>query len=158
MIGTLYIGTTIAGMTMYVISSQAIISRLKRENYEVVKNKKSKAESIVDLTKVLCLMLTPGLNLLLGLVSVFSFEELYEKTKKSMLSAGKLIKKKDFDEEKENVDIDLVSKDLNNPKRYTELTNEQKLAILEAEKARLLQEKDNKAKTEPYNYKGAYRK
>ena len=50
MIGTLYIGTTIAGMTMYVISSKALISRLKRENYEVVKNKKSKAESIVDLT------------------------------------------------------------------------------------------------------------
>ena len=158
MLGTIYLGTSIAGWILYGISSTAMASRLKREGFELVKSNKSKAETLVDLTKTLCIMLLPGINLLIGAVAIFKFEELYDDTKKTWIKKGKVIKKDETVKQEEKVDIDLLSKDNNNPRRYSELSNEQKLIILEEEKARLLRTKENTSKAEPYNYKGAYRK
>lgn len=158
MLGTLYVGTTIVGWGLYGLSSVAMASKLTREGYRFVKNNKSQAEKIVDITKTLFIMLVPGLNLLIGGITIFKFEEFYEECKKDWIKKGRLVKKEEPTEKEESVNIDLQSKDNNNPKRYSELSNEQKLVILEEEKTRLLQEKANKDKTEPYNYRGAYRK
>ena len=158
MLGTLYLGTTIVGLTLCTISSVGMASRIKREGYKMLKDDKSKAESLVDITKSLCIMLIPGLNLLIGALTVFKFDELYEDIKKSWIKKGKIVKKEETIKQDEKVDIDLLSKDNNNPKRYSELSNAQKLVILEEEKARLLRVKEDKPKTEPYNYRGAYRK
>jgi len=161
MLGTIYAATTFAGWAMYITAAVGMSARFKREGYELKKNDKSTPEKIIDLAKTFILMSIPGLNLLIGGISMFKFDEVYTSIKEKWIAQGKAVLK----EEKENkpnkeVEIDLLSKDNNNPKRYTELSNEQKLSILEEEKARLLREKENQTKTqtEPYNYRGAYRK
>ncbi len=152
----LYIGTTIASWILMNIASKAIYSRLKEEGYEFIPKKKTKAEERQEKAKVILFMLLPVINILFSGFVTLAFDKAYEIVKESWIRDGKAKKiEKTEEKPKEDIEIDLNSKDMNKMRKYSELTNEEKLRILEEERKSLLREKEP---TEPYNSKGAYTK
>lgn len=152
----LYLGTTVASWILMTIASKAIYSRLKEEGYEFIPKKKTKAEERQEKAKVILVMLLPVINILFSGFVTLAFDKAYEIVKESWIRDGKAKKIENNEETKnEDIDIDLNSKDMNKTRKYSELSNEEKLRILEEERKSLLKEK---APTEPYNYKGAYTK
>ncbi len=152
----LYLGTTIASWILMTIASKAIYSRLKEEGYEFIPKKKTKAEERQEKAKVILVMLLPVINILFSGFVTLAFDKAYEIVKESWIRDGKAKKiEKTEEKPKEDIEIDLNSKDMNKTRKYSELTNEEKLRILEEERKSLLREKEP---TEPYNSKGAYTK
>ena len=152
----LYLGTTIASWILMTIASKAIYGRLKEEGYEFIPKKKTKAEERQEKAKVILVMLLPVINILFSGFVTLAFDKVYEIVKESWIRDGKAKKIENNEETKnEDIDIDLNSKDMNKTRKYSELSNEEKLRILEEERKSLLKEKEP---TEPYNYKGAYTK
>ena len=152
----LYLGTTVASWILMTIASKAIYSRLKEEGYEFIPKKKTKAEERQEKAKVILVMLLPVINILFSGFVTLAFDKAYEIVKESWIRDGKAKKIENNEETKnEDIDIDLNSKDMNKTRKYSELSNEEKLRILEEERKSLLKEKEP---TEPYNCKGAYTK
>ena len=152
----LYLTTTIASWVLMNIASKAIYSRLKEEGYEYIKPQRTKAEERQEKAKVILFMSLPVINILFSSFVTLAFDKAYQIVKETWIKDGKA-KKIDNKEEtkKEEVEIDLNSKDMNKTRKYSELSNEEKLRILEEERKNLLKEKEQ---TEPYNSKGAYTK
>ena len=152
----LYLTTTVVSWILMTIASKAIYSRLKEEGYEFIPKKKTKAEERQEKAKVILIMLLPVINILFSGLVTLAFDKVYEIVKESWIRDGKAKKIENNEETKnEDIDIDLNSKDMNKTRKYSELSNEEKLRILEEERKSLLKEKEP---TEPYNYKGAYTK
>lgn len=153
----LYLGTTVASWILMTIASKAIYSRLKEEGYEFIPKKKTKAEERQEKAKVILVMLLPVINILFSGFVTLAFDKAYEIVKESWIRDGKAkkIENKEETEKTEDIEIDLNSKDMNKTRKYSELSNEEKLRILEEERKSLLREKEP---TEPYNSKGAYTK
>ena len=152
----LYLTTTVVSWILMTIASKAIYSRLKEEGYEFIPKKKTKAEERQEKAKVILVMLLPVINILFSGLVTLAFDKVYEIVKESWIRDGKAKKIENNEETKnEDIDIDLNSKDMNKTRKYSELSNEEKLRILEEERKSLLKEKEP---TEPYNYKGAYTK
>lgn len=159
MLGTLYVGTTIASWVLLGLTSIACNERMKREGYEIIKEKKSISERIIDFVKIAFNMSIPGLNILSMVVNTLKFDKTYERVKNSLIESGKAVKK---DKNDQQVDMNIKTKGINNTKKYTDLSNESKLRLLEEERDRLLREKNgsnNLGNTnESYNSRGAYSK
>lgn len=155
----LYLGTTIASWILMNISSKAIYSRLDKEGYEYIHPEKTKAEERQESAAVIFFMCLPLVNILLSGYITLRFDSAYESIKKAWLKDGIIKPKKEQtekrQEEQQEVEMDLKSYDMNSVRKYSELSNEEKLIILEEEKRNLLKETQ---KTEPYNSRGAYTK
>lgn len=154
----LYLATTIASWILVSMSSKAITSRLKEEGYDIHKKEKPKAEARLDKVKVIFFMLLPVVNIAFAGFMAFAFDKTYNIVKKSWLKEGKISKleEKVESEEKTTVDIDLHSNEINQPRKYSTLSTEEKLRVLEEEKTSLLREQNDSSY--PYNDKGAYTK
>ncbi|MBQ7104865.1 MAG: hypothetical protein IJN90_03330 [Bacilli bacterium] len=155
MLATLYIATTISSWIMTGIGVVAFAEKLKNDGYKMIQKEKTKSEKLLDNTRTAFYMLTPGLNFLVGYVLLFKFDEVYKKVMTDFVRDGKIVKN---NEESENVDIDLQTKEMNNPKKYSDLSNEEKLALLEDEKKRLLREQSTGSESKSYNDRGAFTK
>lgn len=149
-----YLTTTIASWVLMGIASKAIYSRLKEEGYEVIPKKKTKAEERQEKAKVILFMSLPIINILFSGFVTLAFDKAYESVKQTWIEEGKAVLK----EEKEEVEIDLKSNEMNQTRKYSELSNEEKLRILEEERASLLREKEPTNGNESYNSRGAYTK
>lgn len=154
MFSTLYVATTLSAWLLTGIGIKAFNERIKSEGYSFSKKEKSKSEKILDNTRAAFYMLVPGINFLIGYLFVFKFEEIYSRMTKEFIKEGKLVK----DEYKEDIEIDLHTNEMNNPKKYSDLPNYKKLELLEAEKKRLLRQKELHSQDKPYNDRGAYSK
>lgn len=153
-----YLTTTIASWVLMGIASKAIYSRLKEEGYEVIPKKKTKAEERQEKAKVILFMSLPIINILFSGFVTLAFDKAYESVKQTWIEEGKAVLKENKEEPKEDIEIDLNSKDMNQTRKYSELSNEEKLKILEEERASLLREKEPTNGNESYNSRGAYTK
>lgn len=149
-----YLTTTIASWVLMGIASKAIYSRLKEEGYEVIPKPKTKAEERQEKAKVILFMSLPIINILFAGFVTLAFDKAYESVKESWIEEGKAVLKED----KKEVEIDLNSNEMNQTRKYSELSNEEKLKILEEERASLLREKETTTGNESYNSRGAYTK
>jgi hypothetical protein len=147
----LYLGTTIASWILIGIASKTISAKLDTEGYDYIKSKKTKEEQRQENAKVILLMSIPIINILFAGYVTLHFDKLYIGLKKRWLEQGKIKKKEENKESK--VEIDLNSNEINKTRKYSELSNEEKLRILEEEKAKLLRQEE---KNESYNSRGAY--
>lgn len=152
-----YLTTTVLSWVLMGISSKAIYSRLKEEGYEFIPKKKTTDEERLEKTKAILFMLLPVVNILFSGFLTFAFDKAYEIVKNTWIKEGKAVLKEEKEEPKEEVEIDLNSKDMNQTRKYSELSNEEKLRILEEEKANLLREKESTT-SQSDNSRGAYTK
>lgn len=167
----IYAGTTIAGFLMEVIASKAMDERLEREGYTYTdKVEKGTAEKIQETLQVGLIMLIPVINFIIGCVVFFGTNSLYKSMLEDGLSDGSIRRKteeeKEAEKEEEKIKKELkktktkikeVTKEVVINKPYSEMTNEEKLAVLEREKSFLLSI-NNREETKAYNDKGAYKK
>ncbi len=163
----IYAGTTIAGFLMEVIASKAMDERLDREGYTYSdKTKKGIAERLQETIQVGLIMLIPVINFIFGCVVFFGTNSFYKSTLEDGLSDGSIRKKTEEEKEEESrkkeqkkakIRVKEVTKEVVINKPYSEMTNEEKLAVLEREKAFLLSI-NNREETKAYNDKGAYKK
>ena len=148
----LYLGTTIASWILLGITSKAIYSRLETEGYEYIPPKKTKAERRQEKAKTALIMCIPIVNIMIAGIMTLSFDKAYSHIKYQWIKDGKAKKKEEIN--KPDIEIDLESNDINKTRKYSELSNEEKIKILEEEKARLLREKEKQAE----KTRGAYTK
>ena len=160
-----YAGTTISAFLMDLITTKAMDERLEREGYTYnEKNKKGLAEKIREGIIVGSILLIPVINVILGFAMFFGYNSLYKSTLEDGLTDGSIRRKteeeiEDQKNKKENKKskVKEVVKEVVINKPYSEMTNEEKLAVLEKERAFLLSinKRDN---DKSYNEKGAYTK
>ena len=167
----IYAGTTIAGFLMEVIASKAMDERLEREGYTYTdKVEKGTAEKIQETLQVGLIMLIPVINFIFGCVVFFGTNSFYKSMLEDGLSDGSIRRKTEEEKEaekeeekikkeqkKEKTKIKEVTKEVVINKPYSEMSNEEKLAVLEREKTFLLSI-NNRENAKPYNDKGAYKK
>lgn len=163
----IYAGTTIAGFLMEVIASKAMDERMEREGYTYTdKGEKGTAEKIQETLQAGLIMLIPVINFIFGCVIFFGTNSLYKSTLEDGLSDGTIRRKTEEEKEeekikkenkKEKIKIKEVTKEVVINKPYSEMSNEEKLAVLERERTFLLSI-NNRENTKPYNDKGAYKK
>ena len=167
----IYAGTTIAGFLMEAIASKAMDERLEREGYTYTdKVEKGPAEKIQETLQVGLIMLIPVINFIFGCVVFFGTNSFYKSMLEDGLSDGSIRRKteeeKEVEKEEEKIKKELkktktkikeVTKEVVINKPYSEMTNEEKLAVLEREKSFLLSI-NNREETKAYNDKGAYKK
>lgn len=164
----IYAGTTIAAFLMSVISSKAMDERLSREGYKYADEEpKGIAERIQETIKSGLIMLMPGLNFLIGCVAFFGTNSFYKSVLEDGLNDGTIRRKTDEEKEEEKrireskrvkksqKDIAPVQEQTIINKPYSEMSNEEKLAVLEKEKAFLLSV-NNQQENKSYNDKGPY--
>ena len=149
----LYVATTISSWILLSITKKAIYSRLSTEGYEYIPPKKTKDEIIQEKAKAALLMCIPVVNIMIASIMTLSFDRTYSHIKHEWIKEGKIKKKEEQQEQR--VEIDLESNDINKTRKYSELSNEEKLKILEEEKARLLREKEQPKEEKT---RGAYTK
>ena len=163
----IYAGTTIAGFLMEVIASKAMDERLEREGYTYTdKVEKGTAEKIQETLQVGLIMLIPVINFIFGCVVFFGTNSFYKSMLEDGLSDGSIRRKTEEEKEEQKIQKELkktktkikeVTKEVVINKPYSEMTNEEKLAVLEREKSFLLSI-NNREETKAYNDKGAYKK
>lgn len=164
----IYIGTTVTAFLMGAISDKAMDERLDREGYKYVeKEPKGPAEKIQDAIQVGLIMLIPGLNFIIGCISFFGFNSFYKSFLEESLENGTIRRKTEEEKEEEKrireakkekrneKEIQVVQKQVVINKPYSEMSNEEKLAVLEREKTFLLSI-NNKQESKSYNDRGAY--
>ena len=149
----LYLGTTIASWILMSITSKAIYSRLETEGYEYIPPKLTKAERRQEKARIALLMCIPIVNIMLASIMTLSFDKAYSHIKYQWIKDGKA-KKKEVNNVKK-IEIDLETNEINKTRKYSELSNEEKLKILEEEKKRLLREKEQPKEEKT---RGAYTK
>jgi len=156
----MYLGSIIASWAGLILVTIAATEKLKSEGYVMKKNDKNLSERIIDWCKVMVYTAIPLINLAIPLYAIFNFDKTYQKIINSLTEQGKIIKKDNNGTQQEEVEIDIESNDKENSKKYSDLTNEEKLRVLEHEKSILLSEKENlkREDVKPYNDKGAYKK
>jgi hypothetical protein len=167
----IYAGTTIVGFLMEVIASKAMDERMEREGYTYTdKVEKGTAETIQETLQVGLIMLIPVINFIFGCVVFFGTNSFYKSMLEDGLSDGTIrrLTEEEKEEQKEEQNkkkaqkkeknkIKEVTKEVVINKPYSEMSNEEKLAVLEREKAFLLSI-NNQETAKPYNNKGAYKK
>lgn len=163
----IYAGTTIAGFLMEAIASKAMDERLEREGYTYTdKVEKGTAEKIQETLQAGLIMLIPVINFIFGCVVFFGTNSFYKSMLEDGLSDGSIRRKTEEEKEEEKIKKELkktktkikeVTKEVVINKPYSEMTNEEKLAVLEREKSFLLSI-NNREETKAYNDKGAYKK
>lgn len=163
----IYAGTTIAGFLMEAIASKAMDERLEREGYTYTdKVEKGTAEKIQETLQVGLIMLIPVINFIFGCVVFFGTNSFYKSMLEDGLSDGSIRRKTEEEKEEQKIQKELkktktkikeVTKEVVINKPYSEMTNEEKLAVLEREKSFLLSI-NNREETKAYNDKGAYKK
>ena len=163
----IYAGTTIAGFLMEVIASKAMDERLEREGYTYTdKVEKGTAEKIQETLQVGLIMLIPVINFIFGCVVFFGTNSFYKSMLEDGLSDGSIRRKTEEEKEEQKIQKELkktktkikeVTKEVVINKPYSEMSNEEKLAVLEREKTFLLSI-NNRENAKPYNDKGAYKK
>ena len=166
----IYAGTTIAGFLLGAIASKAMDERLEREGYTYTdKVEKGTAEKIQETLQVGLIMLIPVINFIFGCVVFFGTNSFYESMLEDGLSDGSIRRKTEEEKEAEKEEkikkklkktktkIEEITKEVVINKPYSEMTNEEKLAVLEREKSFLLSI-NNREETKAYNDKGAYKK
>ncbi|MBE6151426.1 MAG: hypothetical protein E7162_06415 [Firmicutes bacterium] len=163
----IYAGTTIAGFLMEAIASKAMDERLEREGYTYTdKVEKGTAEKIQETLQVGLIMLIPVINFIFGCIVFFGTNSFYKSMLEDGLSDGSIRRKTEEEKEEQKIKKELkktktkikeVTKEVVINKPYSEMTNEEKLAVLEREKSFLLSI-NNREETKAYNDKGAYKK
>lgn len=163
----IYAGTTIAGFLMEVIASKVMDERLDREGYTYTdKVEKGTAEKIQETLQAGLIMLIPIINFIFGCVVFFGTNSFYKSMLEDGLSDGSIRRKTEEEKEEQKIKKELkrtktkikeVTKEVIINKPYSEMTSEEKLAILEREKAFLLSI-NNREETKAYNDRGAYKK
>ena len=163
----IYAGTTIAGFLMEAIASKTMDERLEREGYTYTdKVEKGTAEKIQETLQAGLIMLIPVINFIFGCVVFFGTNSFYKSMLEDGLSDGSIRRKTEEEKEEEKIKKELkktktkikeVTKEVVINKPYSEMTNEEKLAVLEREKSFLLSI-NNREETKAYNDKGAYKK
>lgn len=161
----IYAGTTISAFLMDLLTSKAMDERLDREGYTYnEKDQKGPAEKIREGIIVGAILLIPGINFLLGCAMFFGYNKLYKSTLEDGLSDGTIRRKTEEEKEKQslkkekkNKKIEVVKEEVIINKPYSEMSNEEKLAVLEKERAFLLSI-NNRQENKSYNDKGAYTK
>lgn len=164
----IYAGTTISAFLMDLITSKAMDERLDREGYTYNEiDKKGPAEKIREGILTGAILLIPGINFILGCAMFFGYNKLYKSTLEDGLTDGTIRRKTEEEKEEQRIKqlnkgkkskkIEVVKEEIVINKPYSEMTNEEKLAVLEKEKAFLLSI-NNRQDTKSYNDKGAYTK
>ena len=157
-----YLITTAASFIGITVATKAMIKKFDEEGYDYHKKSKSKEEEKLDTVKALAILLCPGVNLIFASILVFAYEQVYEGFKKALIKEKLLTKREKPEEQKkqEEINVDLKTNEINRTRQYSDLSPQEKLEFLEAEKRRLLSQKEvtEEAKTTPYNDRGAYAK
>lgn len=164
----IYVGTTITAFLMDLISSKAMDERLDREGYAYnEQDKKGPAEKIREGILVGAILLIPVINFILGCAMFFGYNKLYKSTLDDGLTDGSIRRKteeekeeqklKQLNKEKKGKKIEVVTEKIIINKPYSEMTNEEKLVVLEKEKAFLLS-MNNPKTDKSFNDRGAYTK
>ena len=163
----IYATTTISAFLMDLITSKAMDERLDREGYTYnEKNEKGTAEKIRESIIVGAILLTPVINFVLGCAMFFEYNKLYKSTLDDGVLDGSIRRKTDEEikeqeskkqKKKSKVKEKEVIKEVVINKPYSEMTNEEKLAVLEKERAFLLSI-NKRENDQSYNDKGAYTK
>ena len=157
-----YLITTAASFIGITVATKAMIKKFDEEGYDYHKKSKSKEEEKLDTVKALAILLCPGVNLIFASILVFAYEQVYEGFKKALIKEKLLTKREKPEEQKkqEEINVDLKTNEINRTRQYSDLSPQEKLEFLEAEKRRLLSQKEvtEEAKTTPYNDRGAYDK
>jgi len=157
---SIYLGTMAFFWSGLLLSATAARKRMKNEGYEEIKIKKSMAEEMIDLARILFYSAIPLVNIAIPLYVILTFDKCYEELVETYIEQGKIIKKDYNEAQQEEVEIDIESNDKENSKKYSDLTNEEKLRVLEREKSILLSEKEDSKNNivSSYNDKGSYKK
>ena len=142
MLLNIYLGTAALNLITVILTSIAVKKRLKREGYVFVKNNKSLAEKIFSYVSIIFKASIPVFNIINTIYILYLGEKVYEIMEEKLLEEDEIIYKPN-DIIKSNV---LTIKDTKNyseknkmiEKTYDEMTIEEKLAFLEQEKQKLL--------------------
>lgn len=169
----MYLTTTLLSWLVYGVCATAMAQRMNREGYKINnKEKKTKLEQAVGVLKVGVILSLPIVNVLVSGCTLFFFDKLYNNIIKDWLKEGKIVKKesmqanldermemgtesvdKEKDKEETKIDFDLKSREINRTRKYSQLSNNEKLDALKAEKDRLLAEnKREERKKEQSSY------
>ena len=88
-----YLTTTILSIGGMTLIEKAITDKLKSEGYLEISKKKVLSEKIIEILKISLYMLIPFINILLPIIGIAKFEELYEDIKNYLLKNGDIILK-----------------------------------------------------------------
>ena len=88
-----YLTTTILSIGGMTLIEKAITDKLKSEGYLEMSKKKVLSEKIIEILKISLYMLIPFINILLPIIGIAKFEELYEDIKNDLLKNGDIILK-----------------------------------------------------------------
>lgn len=88
-----YLTTTILSIGGMTLIEKAITDKLKSEGYLEISKKKVLSEKIIEILKISLYMLIPFINILLPIIGIAKFEELYEDIKNDLLKNGDIILK-----------------------------------------------------------------
>ena len=159
MLLNIYLGTTAISWATVLIFSVAIANKLEREGYKLVKVKKSFSEKVADFTSTVFKVSIPILNILNAITILCLGDKVYEYIKTKYLKEGKIYKpisnklNNDCENEiltEENNDSYIASApktrtdkasdkiSLEEKMDYYEMTPDEMIAYLEAEKQKFL--------------------
>jgi len=146
----IYLASCIGSFITLTTIAKASDERLKREGYCEVPSEKSKSEKFLKNLEFYGFMLFFPLNIIIAITGVVKFDEIYRELLIEAEKDGRIVKKQD-----KEVEIDLKTKEMNRTRKYSELSNEEKLKFLEKEKSRLLCKEENVVKLDkaPYQKK-----
>lgn len=155
MLLNIYLGTTAISWAITFIFSAACEKKLKREGYKFVKEKKSLSEKVATFISTAFKGSIPVYNILNTIVMLCMGDKLYGFMEDILLEKGKIYKpiaeelnndceSEIFDEEKADTYTASAQK-TRTEKTYDEMTTEEKLAYLQQEKEKLINQANPQA-------------
>lgn len=148
MLLNIYLGTTAISWATTFIFSVACVKKFKREGYKFVKENKSLPEKVMTFISAAFILSIPVYNILNTIVILWTVDESYGHLEDEYLKQGKIYKpiaeelnndyeSKILNEEKADTYTASVQK-TRTEKTYDEMTTEEKLAYLQQEKEKLI--------------------
>lgn len=154
MLFNIYLGTTAISWATTILFSKAMNKKLKREGYKYVKEKKSYLEKIVDYISTAFKLSIPVYNIINTCYLLFAGDKVYEEIRFELLANGKIYKLSE-EELKNNCDNQVINTEKDNTyaasvtkfeKTYDEMTTAEKLAYLQQEKEKLINQTTSEIK------------
>ena len=146
-----YIATNIFSYATWTIASASVASGLKREKYEFI-TKKTFAENLYTILSNVFVLSIPVFNIFVCSVILLSGDRFYDEMKKDLLKKNRIRKQKiddvkvEFEDKESNIEYSEV-------KKFSELTNEEKLRFLNEERAKLINEENEETYSKILNRK-----
>ena len=144
MLLNIYLGTTAISFATAFIFGAAWEEKLKRDGYKFVKEKESLPEKIANLMSNNYMYFIPVYNILITIFLLGMGDKMYEYAKEKLLKSGKIYKpiteelNNDYKSEEKDDSYTASIQKTKTEKTYDEMTTEEKIAYLQQEKEKLI--------------------